>query len=89
MKQDFERILAFTAASALECVKEPSPYGSLRMMEILEKMLLFGVQNELITGDKPACLAAKIAAEKGSALTDRNEFQKLVEDVAIAFVDGI
>ncbi len=87
MEQALCQILSFTAASALECVKDPSPYGALRLLETLQKLLELAGTYQIIQNEALLSLAERISQEKGSALTDRPRFQSLAEEIALLLVD--
>ena len=89
MEQEYLQILAFTASSALECAKEPSPYGALRLLEVLQQLLEFGSAQGILRDPALASLAERIARESGTALTDRSRFQSLAEETALALVDFV
>lgn len=80
-----EQLVAFLVSSALECVKEPSPYGALRLMEGAQQLITIAAEHQLIPEDMKE-IAMKIEHEKQYALTDPLKFQNLVEELALELV---
>lgn len=89
MEQAYLQILSFAASSALECAKEPSPYGALRLLETLQQLLEFGEAQKILRDPALLSLAERIAQEKGTALTDRSRFRNLAEETALALLDFV
>lgn len=87
MEQVYKQLLSFIAASALECVDESNPYGSLRLLETLQQMITLVDTCRLCPA--LSALAVRIEEEKGTALTDRVRFRRLTEDVALTLVDCV
>ena len=87
MEQAFNQILAFLAASALECEQDSSPYGALRMMEALRQLIEFSEMCGFTRDERLQKAAERIALEKESALVDRTRFLNLVEETAMLLVE--
>ena len=87
MARTFDQILSFLVSSALECADDPTPYGSLRMMEAIQQMLDFVEAYGIHQGGTLREVSNRITAEKGLALADRARFRQLIEETAMTFVD--
>ena len=87
MEETFKRLLSFQIASALECAKEPNSYGAVRLLESAQHLIEFGAAYGISNDERLRQIAWRIAAEKGTALTDRARFCLMAEELSLAMVD--
>lgn len=86
-EQALHELLAFLVSSALECADEPSPYGSLRLMEAAQQLIEFALAGQITGNQALGAIAERIAVEKGTALQDRERFRGMIENCACDLID--
>ena len=84
MEREWMEILAYCSSAALLVQKEPPLYSSLRLLEVLEKLLRFGEEKQLTQNPALSAIADRIIREKDHCMDDAEEFQRLIEDTAVA-----
>ena len=84
MEREWLDILAYCSSAALLVQKEPPLYSSLRLLEVLEKLLRFGEGKQLTQNPALLAVADRIVREKDHCMDDAEAFQRLIEDTAIA-----
>jgi len=88
MSDTFGQIVAFMVSSAMECMNDQSPYGSLRLLESVQKLINFAQSYGISNNDTLKKIEERIEKEKGTALTDRKNFQKMIEEVALTLISS-
>lgn len=88
MEREWLDILAYCASAALLVQKEPPLYASLRLLEVLEKLLRFGEGNQLTENRALLAVADRIVQEKDHCMDDPEAFHRLIEDTAVAVMQG-
>jgi hypothetical protein len=90
MNNDLLKLMIFSISSAIGCINEPKIYGSLRIMEITEKLIeLYNINTnegndqiikilDMIKKDKLLCMTneEKFEVFLNKALTDTIKFYK-------------
>ena len=79
-------ILTSCAASALIVRNEPHIYSSLRLLEVLEKLLRYGDEHNISKDPELIAIADDIIQNKNSCMSDADEFYSLVQGIAFALV---
>ena len=87
MEETFKQILSFQITSALECAGEPNAYGAVRLLESAQQLIEFGLLHGISSDTRLRKIAEQIGREKGTALTDRERFFKMTEELSLAMVD--
>lgn len=88
MDKGMDEALAFCAASAIGCMDEPSIYGSLRLLEVMYRLLDLSAEKE--KGDKKAAmeaLSAYIVENKGLCMEDELKFRDVLSQCAFRLMD--
>lgn len=84
MERKWVDILAYCASAALLVQREPPLYSSLRLLEVLEKLLRFGEEQQLTEYPELLHLADRIVQEKDCCMDDPEAFHRLIEETAVA-----
>lgn len=87
MEEAIYRLLAFLLSSSLECADQPSPYGSLRLLEAAQQLIEIAIELEAVHNVPLGAIAEHIAQEKHTALTDRGRFHTLIEESTLALIN--
>lgn len=88
MTQGMDVALAFCIASAIGCIDEPSIYGSLRLLEVMYRLLDLSAKDE--TGTKKEAiekLSSYIVENKGVCMEDETKFREVLNKCAFCFMD--
>ena len=88
MKREWLEMLAYCASAALLVQKEPPLYASLRLVEVLEKLLRFGEATHLTENPALLEIADRIGREKTHCMDDAAAFHKLIEETAVAVMQA-
>ena len=87
MKEEFNEILSFCVSSAIGCVNEPPIYGPLRLIEVMEKIIDFGIKNGFTNHTEMDVLVGYITGNKTLCMVDEEKFVNSLKEIAYILVD--
>lgn len=91
MYHEWVALMAYCAASAGIVRGEPTVYASLRLVEVLEKLLSYGEKNGITHQPAFRSIARQIALRKDSCMEDPEAFYRFIDRVAldlVKYLDG-
>jgi hypothetical protein len=82
MHEKFDQLLAYIVSSAAGCIKEPKIYGSLRLIDTAEKLIILFDELGLVQDEKLSELANIINEEKWLCMSDEKAFDEMLNNVS-------
>lgn len=86
MYHEWVELMAYCAASAGIVRGEPNIYASLRLAEVLEKMLSYGEKSGITRQPAFQTMAQEILLRKDTCMEDPDGFYQLVDDLTLELV---
>ncbi len=87
MKEELTEILSFCISSAIGCVDEPAIYGPLRLVEVMEKLIDFGVALEITSDTEWSEIKKQITEKKTLCMIDEDQFKQFLREIAYLLVE--
>lgn len=82
MKDKIYQLIAYIISSAIGCLKEPKIYGSLRLIDTTEKIILLFSDLGLFQEKQLTEIANIIEEEKWICMNDELAFEQMLNNVA-------
>ena len=88
-KYDILDYIAYIVSSAKGCIKEPKIYGSFRLVDSIEKLIILLEKHNIVIDDDIKKIIKKIQNEKLSFMTDEEHFILMLDEVTSDLIETI
>lgn len=88
-KYDILDYIAYIVSSAKCCIKEPKIYGSFRLVDSIEKLIILLEKHNIVIDDDIKKIIEKIQNEKLSFMTDEEHFILMLDEVTSDLIETI
>lgn len=89
MNEKWSELLSFCISSAMGCMDEPPIYGSLRLIDAMERAIRIGQDNKITDSGELAEIADYIEENKLICMYDEEAFRGVLREVALRLITAI